>query len=88
MSDGIYILETKDGYRVTYSKRYEDFVTIQGKLIGSCIKEIFTPCIKYDTIAEAMDEARRLSVKYGDTEDGIRFINYGKNLHFDDIVKG
>ena len=91
MSDGIYILKTKDGCRATYSKRYDDFVTydadINFKLNGKVVQECFGNCTRYDTIAKVMDEARRLSRKYHETDDGICVIDFCENLLFDDIVR-
>lgn len=88
MSDGVYILVLQDGFRVSYSKRYVDFMTIEGKLVGNVVNECFGNCVNYTTMEEAMDEARRISVKYHETDDGICVINAGKNKTFDEIVKG
>ena len=91
MGDGIYILKTKDGYRTTYSKRYDDFVTYDADinfiLNGKVVQECFENCIRYDTMATVMDEARRLSRKYHETDDGICVIDFCENLLFDEIVK-
>ena len=91
MGDGIYILKTKDGYRTTYSKRYDDFVTYDADinfiLNGKVVQECFGNCIRYDTMAKVMDEARRLSRKYHETDDGICVIDFCENLLFDEIVK-
>ena len=88
MSDGVYILVLQDGFRVTYSKRYVDFVTIEGNLVGNVIQECFGNCKKYDSLLDAMDEARRISKKYHETDDGICVINAGINKTFDEVVKG
>ena len=91
MSDGIYILKTKDGYRTTYSKRYDDFVTYDADinfiLNGKVVQECFENCTRYDTMAKVMDEAHRLSRKYHETDDGICVIDFCENLLFDDIVR-
>ena len=50
MSDGIYILASLEGYRVIYSKRYDDFMTLEGKLVGNVIEECFGNCKTYDTM--------------------------------------
>lgn len=88
MSDGVYILASLNGYRVTYSKRYDDFMTIEGKLIGNVIEDCFGNCQNYDTIEIAMDEARRIAKKYHETDDGICLISVGKYKTFEEIVKG
>jgi len=91
MSDGVYVLKTKDGYRTAYSKRYDDFVTYDADinfiLDGKVVQECFGDCIKYDTITEVMDEARRISKRYHETDDGICFIDFCENLLFDEIVR-
>lgn len=88
MSDGIYILASLEGYRVTYSKRYDDFMTLEGKLVGNVIEECFSSCQNCDTMEIAMDEAHRIAKKYHETDDGICLISAGKNKSFEQIVKG
>ena len=88
MSDGVYILASLEGYRVIYSKRYDDFMTIEGKLLGNVIEECFGNCKNCDTMEIAMDEARRITNKYHETDDGICLISTGKNKSFEQIVKG
>jgi len=88
MSDGIYILASLEGYRVTYSKRYDDFMTLEGKLVGNVIEECFNSCQNCDTMEIAMDEAHRIAKKYHETDDGICLISAGKNKSFEQIVKG
>jgi hypothetical protein len=86
MSDGIYILQTLDGYRVIYSKKYYDFVNIFGDLIGKGVEDCFAGTKVYDSMVDAMDAARILSHKYGETDDGICLLKQGKNLSFLDII--
>jgi len=88
MSDGIYILASLEGYRVTYSKRYDDFMKIEGNLIGNVIEECFGNCGICDTMEIAMDEAHRIANKYHETDDGICLISTGENMSFEQIVKG
>lgn len=88
MSDGIYILASLEGYRITYSKRYDDFMTLEGKLVGNVIEECFSSCQNCDTMEIAMDEAHRIAKKYHETDDGICLISTGKNKSFEQIVKG
>ena len=88
MSDGIYILASLEGYRVIYSKRYDDFMTLEGKLVGNVMEECFGSCQNCDTMEIAMDEARRITNKYHETDDGICLISTGKNKSFEQIVKG
>lgn len=88
MSDGVYILVLQDGFRVTYSKRYVEFMTIEGNLVGNVIEDCFGSCRVYDTMQDVMDEARRISRKYHETDDGICVISAGKYKTFEQIVKG
>jgi hypothetical protein len=88
MSDGVYILASLEGYRVIYSKRYDDFMTLEGKLLGNVIEECFDSCQNCDTMEIAMDEAHRIAKKYHETDDGICLISTGKNKSFEQIVKG
>jgi hypothetical protein len=88
MSDGVYILISQDGFRVTYSKRYVDFMTIEGNLVGSVIEDCFGSCRVYDTMQDVMDEARRIAYKYHETEDGVCCVSAGKYKTFEQIVKG
>lgn len=88
MSDGVYILVLQEGFRVAYSKRYVDFMTIEGQLVGNIVKECFGNSETYVTMQDAMDEARKISVKYHETDDGICVVNAGKNKTFEEIVEG
>ena len=86
MSDGIYILETLDGYRVIYSKKYYEFVNLFGELEGEGVKDCFGNAEVHDSLSDAMDVARALSHKYIETDDGICLLKQGKNLSFSDII--
>lgn len=86
MSDGIYILQTLDGYRVIYSKKYYNFVNLFGDLIGEGVEDCFADSEVYDNMVDAMDAARTLSQKYGETDDGICLLKQGKNISFADII--
>ena len=87
MDDGVFILVTLDGFRVAYSKRYFELVTIEGKLVGNCVKECFDNCKVYGTMVEAMDEARRITKRYHETENGICVLKMGIGKSYDEIVK-
>ena len=88
---GIYILETVDGYRVTYSRRYEELVSmntnIEYYVVGNIAKQVFENCFCYDTIENAMDHARRISKVFLETDDGIRIVSYAKNLTFGELIE-
>ncbi len=88
---GIYILETKDGYRVAYNRRYSSLVgmntDIEYYVDGKVAKEIFSDCFCYVTIEESLEHARRVSNVHSETDDGIRIITYAKNLTFGELIE-
>jgi hypothetical protein len=88
---GIYILETVDGYRVSYSRRYEDLIGINAEInyyvAGNVAKEVFENCFCYDTIEDALEHARRISGVYPETDDGICVVKYAKNLTFGELIE-
>lgn len=95
MSSGIYILKTKDGYRVNLSDRYYDFF---GKFDDSkcdylpnakAIEEEFGFCIVFTEKKEAFKKAVDISalLEY-DTFDGIMEINNFENLSFEEVIDG
>ena len=88
---GIYILQTKDGYRVAHTHRYEELVGIDAEtkyyIVGNVAKSIFSGCFCYDTMDEAIEHANIISKMYNETDDGICVINYAKNLTFKELIK-
>jgi hypothetical protein len=88
---GIYILQTKDGYRVAHTYRYEDLVGMDADINyyidGKTAKDIFSGCFCYDILDEAIEHAQVISKMYNETDDGICVINYAKNLTFKELIK-
>ena len=88
---GIYILQTKDGYRVAHTHRYEDLVGMDTEIVyyvnGNVAKDIFSNCFCYDTIDDALEHAIVISKMYLETDDGIRVVKYAKNLTFRELIK-
>ena len=88
---GIYILQTKDGYRVSHSNRYEELVGMNANIAyhinGNVAREIFSNCFCYDTIDSALEHARVISKMYLETDDGICVVKYAKNLTFRELIK-
>lgn len=88
---GIYILETSDGYRVAYSRKYEELVGINADIEyyvdGLVANEIFENCFSYKTKEEALEHARKISNVHRYTDDGICIIKYANNLTFGELIE-
>lgn len=89
--DGIYVLETKDGFRVTYSCRYEELVSFDSNaqifIVGNVAKQIFTDCFCYDKLEDALADAHVLARNHTETDDGIRIVSHAKNKTFKELIK-
>jgi hypothetical protein len=88
---GIYILQTKDGYRVSHTHRYEELIGINADInyyvVGNIAKVLFSGCFCYDTLEESTEHAKVISQMYRETDDGICVIKYAKNLTFKELIK-
>ena len=89
--DGIYVLETKDGFRVTYSHRYEDLVSFDSNakilIDGKVAKQVFTDCYCYDKLEDALADARVIARNHTETDDGIRIVSHAKDKTFKELIK-
>ena len=91
---GIYIMVTKDGYRVSAS---DQFVYLFGSynddsmnynLETEILQKIFGNCAVLETPKDAIESARCISKTLNETEDGIMFIDsYGKYT-FEELLDG
>ena len=89
---GIYILKTKDGYRVSHTNRYAELVGmdtdinyyVDGKIAG----QIFTECFRYDTLEEAIEHAKVIALNYFETDDGICVVKYAEHLNYGELTNG
>lgn len=88
---GIYILQTKDGYRVAHTYRYEELIGMDADInyyvVGNIAKILFSGCFCYDILDEAIEHAQVISKMYIGTDDGICVINYAKHLTFKELIK-
>jgi hypothetical protein len=88
---GIYILHTKDGYRVSHTHRYSELVGMDANINyyvdGKVAKALFAGCFCYDTIDQAIEHAQVTSKMYIESDDGICVIEYAKNLTFKELIK-
>jgi hypothetical protein len=89
---GIYILESKDGFRVAYSERYENMIgsyddsLMNYRLNIKVIKEIFGYKKTYTEYSDALDAALEVSKKYPETDDGIFVMRHALTKTFDEVV--
>jgi len=92
--NGIYVLVTKDGYRVAAS---DQFVYLFGSynddsmnynLETEVLQKIFGNCAVLETAKDAIESAKCISKTLNETEDGIMFIDsYGKYT-FEELLDG
>ena len=89
---GVYILQTLDGYRVCFSRRYEELVSldenIEFQVDGKLAKLIFGECYRYQYEEEALEHAKEISRMHPNMDDGIRFIRYAQNKTFKELTRG
>jgi hypothetical protein len=89
---GIYILKLKDGFRVAYSKQYENMIgsyddsSMNYRLNKDVIKEVFGDKKNYTEYSEAVHAAIDISKKYPETNDGIFVMRHALNKTFDEVV--
>jgi hypothetical protein len=89
---GIYILKLKDGFRVAYSKQYEDMIDsyndslVNYQLNKAVIKEVFGDKKTYTDYSEAVHAAIDVSRKYPETDDGIFVMRHAFDKTFDEVV--
>ena len=88
---GIYILQTKDGYRVAHTYRYGELVGMDADInyyiVGKIAKDLFSECFCYDILDEAIKHAQVISKMYNETDDGICVIKYAEHLTFKELIK-
>ena len=92
--NGIYVLVTKDGYRVAAS---DQFIYLYGSynddsmnynLETEVLQKIFGNCAVLETAKDAIESAKCISKTLNETEDGIMFIDsYGKYT-FEELLDG
>jgi hypothetical protein len=89
---GIYILQTSDGFRVSFSRRYEDLVSldenVEYQIDGKLAKLIFGECYRYRYEEEALEHAKEISRMHPNMDDGIRFIRYAQDKTFKELTRG
>jgi len=94
MSNGVYVLVTKDGYRVSYSDNYD-------AMFGPFIDEgfnylperdemnrIFGKSEVYSTEDAALKVANDISKFFNELDDGVMFINNYPEYTFEELISG
>jgi hypothetical protein len=95
MEDGVYILITKDGYRVTYSEDkyiylYDSFNddTMAYDLNPIVLNEMFGKCALFYDAKSVLKAAKYISNTVQETVNGIMFIDsYGKYT-YEELLNG
>lgn len=91
---GIYILVTKNSYRVKYSKNYINFFldwneeVFNFDLNGIIIKQEFDDSPIFLTEKDAFEYAQKISHKYPETDDGICYIKNASDKTYEEIING
>ena len=91
---GIYILKTKDGYRVNFSKKYDCLFgcfnddTMNYNIDALTLKQIFGNCRVIPSEPFAFEAAKGISRVHQDTDDGIMLIKEYQNFTFEDLLNG
>lgn len=91
---GIYILKTKEGYRVNYT---EDYVRLFGSynddtmnynIDTHILKKIFGNCAIIPNERMALESAKGISRLHNETEDGIMILKSYADYTFKDLLDG
>jgi hypothetical protein len=91
---GIYILKTKNEFRVAYNSEFYDFLAkydddmMDWTLNSEEIAKIFNTAPIFNNFSSALDMAVQISKKYTETTDGIFEIRQGESLNYEEIVNG
>lgn len=92
--NGIYILVTKNSYRVTYSEDSGNFFldwneeVFNFELNGQQIKKEFDKSPIFLDETSAYQYALELADKYPETDDGIYYIKNASDKSYEEIING
>lgn len=91
---GVYILKTKEGYRVNYTEEYVNLFgsynddTMNYNIDTYILKKIFGNCAVIPNDILALQSAKGISRLHNETEDGIMILNSYANYTFEDLLNG
>lgn len=94
MSDGVYILRTKDGFRVAYCDAYYDFfgpfndATMNFRANGNKFLSVFGKSEMYPDEKSALEAAFGISRVIDETDDGVMFIENYPDYTFEELTSG
>ena len=94
MSNGVYVLINKDGYRVAYSDSYDAFFTGYDKDMNYVpdavhFKRIFGKSEVFADEASVLNAAYNISkLQKNELDDGVMFINNYPDLTFEELTSG
>lgn len=88
--NGIYILRSNDGFRVSYSNLYNQLVLSHN--VESCrfnlnpviVREVFGESAVYNSYESALNRALEISRDVPETDDGIMVLEYS-NVSFEEL---
>lgn len=88
--NGIYILRSSDGFRVSYSNLYNQLVLSRNlesyryNLDPAVVREMFSESVVYNSYESALDQALSISRGVPETDDGIMVLDYC-NVSFEEL---
>jgi hypothetical protein len=91
---GIYVLKTKDGYRVNYTKDYVHLFgsynddTMNYDINADYLKRIFGNCAVFPNEIMAIQSAKGISNLHDETEDGIMVLKSYDTYTFEELLNG
>lgn len=91
---GVYVLKTKDGYRVNYTKEYVRLFTsynddtMNYNIDTDTLKRIFGNCAVFPTEIMAINSAKAISKVHEETEDGIMMLSSYKEYTYKELLDG
>jgi len=80
--NGIYILESKDGFRVTHAQAIDNLWWPGNKLNPVQLKKYFGECKVFKSLKEAYSKAKNIKYQVGYVEYGISFIEGWEDKDF------
>lgn len=94
MSDGVYVLRTRDGFRVAYSDNYDEFfgpfndATMNFRTNGNKFLNVFGKSEVYPDEKSVLEAAFGISRVIDETDDGVMFIENYPNYTFEELTSG
>lgn len=90
---GIYILQTRDGYRVNYSESYDCLLgsfnddTMNYDIDAEVLQRMFGNCRVFNNELVAIESARSISKVFNETDDGIMLLKYA-DYTYEELLNG